>query len=394
MTARGAIAALTLALLPLSPAAAEAACEAGLLATADGCATGAQAMERIDAIVRGEIEKNHLKAVLAGISLDGGTRPSPPGASSMTGVPATPDMRFRNGAVAIAYLGTLLLQLAEAGTLALDDPLATWFPEHPDAERVTLEMLMNGTSGYADFVTDESFLAALYADPFRHWTPEELIAIGLARPAVCEPGACWSYAHTNFVILGRVLAKATGRPLADLIREGVIEPLKLTGTRSDVTARIPEPVLHSFDAERGRYEESTFWNPSWTLAHGAIMTSTIPDLLTSAAAIGEGTLVSPESHERQLAPTTAGFKPWTDNVVRPRGLRDPRLDRAEPLLRRLCRDDGLSAGAQARHRSIGDAAGGRRDRTELLDRRGQGHRRLSGARSAALGVGAIESCVT
>ena len=72
-------------------------------------------------------------------------------------------------------------------------------------------MLMNGTSGYADFVTDDGFIEQFHANPFQHWTPDELIAIGLGRPMVCDPGACWSYAHTNFVILGKVLEKIAGQ---------------------------------------------------------------------------------------------------------------------------------------------------------------------------------------
>jgi D-alanyl-D-alanine carboxypeptidase len=40
-------------------------------------------------------------------------------------------------------------------------------------------------------------------------------------------------------------------------------------------------VLHAYDAERGTYEESTFWNPSWTTAKGAVMTTDICDLATS-----------------------------------------------------------------------------------------------------------------
>ena len=95
-----------------------------------------------------------------------------------------------------------------------------------------------------------------------------------------------------------------------LIRDGIIEPLKLTGTRSEATAVISEPVLHAFDAERGSYEESTYWDPSWTLAEGSIMTSNVADILTSAVAIGEGRLVSPESHALQFAPDTAKFPPW------------------------------------------------------------------------------------
>src|SRR5437867_1798556 len=134
--------------------------------------------------------------------------------------------------------------------------------------------------------------------------------MALRQPMKCEPGTCWSYAHTNFVILGKVLEKASGCPLDQLIREGILDRLSLKDTRSETTAIIQEPVLHAFDAERGRYEESTYWNPSWTLARGSIMTSNIGDILKSAEAIGTGSLVSPKSHALQLAPLTAKFKPW------------------------------------------------------------------------------------
>jgi CubicO group peptidase (beta-lactamase class C family) len=151
------------------------------------------------------------------------------------------------------------------------------------------------------------------SDPFRQWLPDELIARGFDRPIVCDPGACWSYAHTNFVILGKVLEKASGRPLEELIREGILDPLGLDDTRSEATAIIQPPVLHAFTAERGQYEESTFWNPSWTLAGGAVMTSSVADILKSAAAVGEGTLLSPSSHALQLAPLTAKFEPWSES---------------------------------------------------------------------------------
>lgn len=287
-------------------------CQPGEILIEGACAPTAEMKQRIDQIVRDAMVKYDLKAVLAGVAIDGQPVMNEAWGESMTGVPATPDMHFRNGAVAIAYIGTVLLQLQDKGLLSLDDKLAKWFPEYPKADQVSLLMLINGTSGYADYVTDKSFLELLYADPFRHWQPDERIALGLKRPMLCDPGTCWSYAHTNFVILGRVLEEATGRPLEDLIREGILDPLSLKDTRSEATAVIQEPVLHSFDAERGKYEESTYWDPSWTLARGSIMTSNIADILTSAAAIGTGALVSSESHALQLAPLTAKFKPWSE----------------------------------------------------------------------------------
>jgi CubicO group peptidase (beta-lactamase class C family) len=287
-------------------------CGDGEIAVADACVPDADVAARIDGIVRAAMAEQGLKAVLAGVAVDGRTAVLDAWGISLTGVPATPDMHFRNGAVAISYLGTVLLQLVGQGVVGLDDPLSTWFPDHPQADRVTLRMLITCTSGYADYVTDDGFLQQLYADPFRAWRPEELIAIGLARPMACDPGTCWAYAHTNFVILGRVLEQATGRPLDALIRDGVLDPLGLADTRSEPTALIQPPVLHAFSAERGRYEETTYWDPSWTIAEGSVMTSNIADILTSARAVGEGSLLSPESHALQLAPGTAMFAPWND----------------------------------------------------------------------------------
>lgn len=294
-----------------SAAQAAPACTAGEIAVAERCVPAAEAVARIDAIVREGMQKHRLKAVLAGVSVGGRPLFVSAWGSSMTGVPATPDMHFRNGAVAIAYMGTVLLQLHDRGALGIDDPLSKWFPDYPRADEITLKMLINGTSGYPDYVTYQKFIDLFYADPFRHWTPDELVALALEQTMPCEPGACWSYAHTNFVILGKVLEKASGRPLEDLIREGIIEPLALKDTRSEDTAIIQAPVLHSFDAERGRYEESTYWDPSWTIARGAIMTSNVADILASLRAIAIGRLVSPASHALQLAPLTAKFPPWS-----------------------------------------------------------------------------------
>ena len=136
-------------------------------------------------------------------------------------------------------------------------------------------MLANCTSGYADYVAQDSFVDALYKDPFRAWTTEEQLDFVADKPLLYEPGKNWSYAHTNFVLLGEALSAITDKPVDELIRERIIEPLGMHGTQSHQTAVIPEPVLHAYTKERGTYEESTFWNPSWTLAKGSVMITDI-----------------------------------------------------------------------------------------------------------------------
>ena len=258
-----------------------------------------------------------LKALLIHVIAGGEQLVSVAYGESMNGVPANPQMHLRNGAVSITYMSTLLLQFVDDGVITLDDPIGNWLPDLPDADAVTLRMLTNMTSGYPDFVQNQTFQKAFYDDPFALYDSQQLIDYGLSTPRVFPPGENWDYAHTNYVILGLALEQIGGAPLADLLQERISAPLGLTGTQSSQTAQIPEPVLHAFSSERRSflgipagtrfYEETTFWNPSWTLAPGAVQTSTIADMAVSALAFAEGTLLSPESHAAQIAPDLIGF---------------------------------------------------------------------------------------
>lgn len=271
----------------------------------------------ISSIARDYLANSALRAVIVRVTVGGAEVATVAFGESMTGVPATADMHFRNGAVAIAYLATLMLRFVDEGRLGLDDPIDAWAPDLPDAGEVTPRMLANMTAGYPDYVPNPDFVSQVYTYPFRSWTGDELIEYGLATPRSFAPGTNWDYSHTNMVILGRVLEAVGGQPLADLLEQYVLAPLGLTNTTSSQSAAIPEPVLHAFSSERrgalgipdGQpfYEESTFWNPSWTLAPGSIQTTTITDLTTTARAVGEGILLSPESHRAQISPSLVGF---------------------------------------------------------------------------------------
>jgi CubicO group peptidase (beta-lactamase class C family) len=273
--------------------------------------------ETIVALARDAMAKYALKAVIVRVTIDGREVVTEALGESMTGVPATTDMHFRNGAVAFTYMATLLLQLVDQGVVRLDDPLATWLPDLPDADRVTLRMLVNMTAGYPDYVQNAQFLKDIYEHPFQQWTPQQLIAIGLSTPRVFAPGTNWDYSHTNYMILGRALERITGKPLATLMRDNIFAPLGLNNTAGSSTPAIPSPVLHAFSSERREalgiapatrfYEETTYWNPSWTVHEGAVQTTNIYDMNTSAVAVGEGTLLSPASHQAQIAPSLLGF---------------------------------------------------------------------------------------
>ncbi len=276
--------------------------------------------EKADAVmraVRDAMASAHLKAVIVRVTVDGKEIVTEAVGESMTGVPAAPNMHFRNGAVAISYVATLLLKLVDEQKVSLDDKLSKYLPEIPHADRVTLGQLAQMTSGYVDYVIGNTkMIDASYANPFRHWTVHELLQFAVNQPLLYKPGTNWNYAHTNYLLLGLALEKATGEEMPKLLSEKVLRPLGLTNTVSSATPEIPVPVLHAFSSERRAflkipsgtpfYEESTFWDPSWTITHGAIQTTDIYDMEASAVGIGSGRLLSDDSYQKMVSTDLRG----------------------------------------------------------------------------------------
>lgn len=317
------------AMLPLLLVAALAGCTAPVgdptptataTSTADAADNDAERTELaadVVSVVEAAMEDLHLKAVLVEVRIGDETVMSGAFGESMTGVPAATDMHFRNGAVAFSYISNLLLQYVDEGTLSLDDTIDQWVPELPESDKVTLLMLTNQTSGYPDFEENADFLAAYNADPFHLFTYEERIDYAFSTPQQFEPGTNWSYAHTNFMILGHILEKVADRPLDEQIQDKVLEPMGLTETAAYTSSYIPEPVLHAFSSERRQAlgvpagaaftEESSFWNPAWGTPIGLAQTTTISDMATTAVAIGTGELLTDESYHAMTDSKLIGF---------------------------------------------------------------------------------------
>lgn len=280
-------------------------------------ATPGDQAAHIAAIVGKAVKADHLNAAIFRVTVDGNPVVTGAFGMSMTGVPATTTMNFRNGSVAFSYLTTLLMRYVDEHKVSLSDPVARWLPTLPEANRVTLKMLANMTSGYPDYVSDPKFIAEFYQNPFHQFTVPQLLALAFSRPVSFPPGTNWGYAHTNMLLLGQILQMVGGKPLAALLRQNVLDPLGLTNTVASQTAAIPDPVLHAFSSERKDalgippatpfYEESTFWNPAWVTAPGAVQTTNIYDMIKTAEGIGSGALLSKSSYQAQTGPNLLGF---------------------------------------------------------------------------------------
>jgi CubicO group peptidase (beta-lactamase class C family) len=279
----------------------------------------------IAAIVRQAMATYQLRAVIVRVTEGNKVVTTQAFGDSMNDVPATPTMHFRQGAVDFEYVSTLLMQYVDEHKVTLDETIDHWLPSLPESHQVTLKMLANQTTGYPDFETDPGWTAAFNTDPFHIFTYQERLKYAFDRPMQFAPGTNWSYAHTNFMILGKILSMIGKAPLDVLLQKKVLGPMGLTQTAAYRTSYIPSPVLHSFSSERRVqigiptgspfYEESTFWNAAWGSPDGAAETSNIYDMAKTAVAVGTGSLLSRSSFHAMTDPNLLGFGQKQDNCL-------------------------------------------------------------------------------
>jgi D-alanyl-D-alanine carboxypeptidase len=179
--------------------------------------------DRLRAIVQAEAAKLRTKAVLFGMWVGDREILTTALGHSMTTVPATTDMHYRIGGIAETFMSTLLLMLVEQGRINLDDKISRWFPDLLSADRVTVRMLVANTAGYIDYVTVEDFLKLQLAEPFRTFTDEELINYSVRDGKMnFPPGTSQQYSHTDNVILGQVIQRATGQSMKELYDQNIL----------------------------------------------------------------------------------------------------------------------------------------------------------------------------
>jgi len=283
------LAALMALVIALPAPAAQAPCGGRQINTVKGCQHPVQVKRQLEQIVKSRKTDNRLQAVIARVDIGGRTLLRRAFGQSQAGVPATPAMNFRIGSMTIPMLTTVVYQLREQGKLRLTDPVSRWLPDLPHASKVTVRNLMNNTSGYYDWIQgNDQFVDKVFANPFRIWSEKQLLDTALGRGTACEPGACFNYAHTNFLILARIVRKILpGETLVAHLQQRVLRPLKIKASFSRL-APIPTPALGAYLSDRGFFEQTTGWSPSWGLGNGMLATTSIDNVARIASGVLAG----------------------------------------------------------------------------------------------------------
>ncbi|GAA4202356.1 serine hydrolase domain-containing protein [Actinocatenispora rupis] len=247
-----------------------------------------------------------------------------------TGRPATADLRHRVGSITKTFTAAAVLRLVEHGAVGLDTPIGRYLPALVPGARgdaVTVRMLLSHTSGLAEYLPHaypslRAFPAIGGTTPdslvdHRHtrFDRTELIALGVAAPAVGTPGgAPGVYSNTNYLLLCALIEHVTGGSAEEYITAEVIERAGLRDTSLPTGATIDAPHSRLYESWFGMFDpprDFSEYDMSW-VGPAASLVSTVADLNRFFGLLLAGRIVAPSSlAEMQRAGPVISFEGTT-----------------------------------------------------------------------------------
>lgn len=204
------------------------------------------------------------------------------------------------------FMAALILQLRDEGRLWLGTRISRWLPNWPQADRITVKMLLNHRSGIRDYFAHPRYEKKVFGRPKHRWTTREILA--LVGPRVCAPGKCYHYSNSNYVLLNKIVRVVTGRSAASEIRRRFLEPLGLDDTYwqgRESIRKVPAEGYWWMGKGYRRFADGSRLRPNTsaaTVAHAAgALLSSARDISDWQDALLGGELLKPKSMELMLA---------------------------------------------------------------------------------------------
>lgn len=297
---------------------------------------------KLQAALDKAVEDNQLPGATVGLVTPQGTWFGASGVSNLeTKQPMRPNYIFGVGSTTKLFTAATVLKLAEEGKLSLDDTLEKWLPDIAskitDGKTITIRQILNGTGGIYNYDGNEKFIADYITETqkqfatgeVKRWQPEELLEYVYGKPRFqgegCSPEFQWCYTNTSSILAGMIVEKVTGSSFASVLRDKILNPLRLRRTflsgDEPIVGKQARGYQDLFKADGsfgqdGIIDDMTEANFSAFWANGALF-SNAKDLTKFMLALSNGQLLEPESLEEMLTfvdiSDTGGFGLGTES---------------------------------------------------------------------------------
>lgn len=206
----------------------------------------------------------------------------------------TADTKFRLGSITKQFTAVAILQLAEQGKLAVDDPISKYYADaSPAWAKVTIKHLLTHTSGIPSYTGLPTFFEKSSKLPLK---PDEIVKLTRDMPLEFEPGAKYAYNNTGYILLGYVIEKVSGESYADYVARRIFAPLGMKDSGYDVSGVILKKRASGYQGSKDGWRNAEYLDMTLPYAAGSLY-STTDDLLIWDRALADGKILTPASRQ-------------------------------------------------------------------------------------------------
>lgn len=218
-----------------------------------------------------------------------------------TGATAQTSTIFEIGSITKQFTAALIMKLQEQGALHVDDSIQTYLPEYKFPSGITLRMLMNHTSGLANYTGFTQ-----YPSWQMNGVSEQTILTTVSQmPLLFPPGTQWSYSNSNYFALGAIIEKLTGQSYADNLTQQIFQPLGLANTYFSLPPPTQSAIGYTVNGTGG-ITAAPVCDRSTAFAAGAL-SSNVSDLVAWDNALISGKVVSLASFQAMTTPVSSSI---------------------------------------------------------------------------------------
>lgn len=269
-----------------------------LIAANASALAAAQPVDRTDAaigaIVRGEMQKQHIPGVALAVLRNGSVvLEQGHGLANMeSNIPVRNDTAFSIGSLSKQFLAAGIMVLQQDGKIDLDASVRNYLQDAPTHwQTITIRHLLTHTSGI--------IREAPGFDPAKIQPDIDVIRTAYSLPLRFTPGEKYEYSNTGYFILAEIIARQSEMSWPDFCRQRIFLPAGMNSTRTtSVTDLIPN--------RSGGYEWRDAKNvnvvPFLALRPSGAFVSTLVDMEKWDRALAEGQLLTRKSRDLMWTP--------------------------------------------------------------------------------------------
>lgn len=218
-------------------------------------------------------------------------------ASLELSAPMPNDGIFEIGSVTKQFTAAAILKLVEAKKLSLNDDFTTYLEFDTKGRKVTIDHLLNHTSGIPSFTSIEEF-GKLYMQVLPR---DSLVRVVESKDFMFEPGEALIYNNSGYFFLGLIIEKVTGQAYEEYLKKTFFDPLGMSATSYSSNTEITKNKVYGYRYTPDGLKQRNYQNHTWPYAAGSLSSNT-KDLLTWMTDLHQGKVFPDTLYQSLITP--------------------------------------------------------------------------------------------